>query len=211
MSLGVTIAVARLNLNGSKQVAVGHGKLEVLAGAVTGPHSSDLEWVVAELDSDGFEQSAQLNAGGFGWVMVGLCKLKKQATVTAMKAESCARLDQGCMSEQGMRVLAAFDDCEKPSTAVRLTQVPIEAWAWVPLGGHSGSSVRIAYTKQRMWGRGWTNPTCLISIVRAPGLRLLGWTSVARLWHQLQLLYGRKRYAQCRTAPGNRSCHLALS
>jgi len=132
------MAVARLNLNGSEPVAVGHGELEVLAGAATGPHSSDLERVVAELDSDGFEQSAQLNAGGFGWATVGLCKLKKQATVTAMKAESCARLDQGCMSEQGTRVLAAFDDCEKPSAAVRLPQVPIEARAWVPLGGHSG-------------------------------------------------------------------------
>jgi len=93
--LEVTMAAARLNLNSSEQVVVGHGKLEVLAGAVIGPHSSDLEQVVAELDSDGFEQSAKLNAGGFEWATAGLCKLKKQATVTAMEAESCAGLDQG--------------------------------------------------------------------------------------------------------------------
>ena len=59
------IAVARLNLNGSERVAVGYGKLEVLAVVANRLYSSDLERVVAELNSDGFEQAVvRLKAGG---------------------------------------------------------------------------------------------------------------------------------------------------
>jgi len=155
------MAAARLNLEGFEQMAVGYGKLEVLAAVANGPHLSDLEWVVVELDSGGFEQSAQLNASGFEWVTAGFCKLKKQATVMAMKAELCAWLVQGCMSKQGTRVLAAFDDCEKPSAAVCLAQVPIEAQ--VLLGGLSGSDVHIAYTERCRQDCGQTGPTCLRS------------------------------------------------
>jgi len=166
------MVAARLNLEGFEQMAVGYGKLEVLAAVTNGPHLSDLERVVAELDSGGFEQSAQLNASSFEWVMAGFCKLKKQAMVMAMKAESCAWLVQGCMSKQGTRVLAAFDDCEKPSVAVYLVQVPIEAW--VLLGGLLGSDMCIAYTEWCRQDRGQTGPTCLRSAARAPSLRLLG-------------------------------------
>ena len=51
----------------------------MLAGATKGLHSSALELVVVERDSDSFEQAAaKLNMGSFEWAMLGLCKLKEQ-------------------------------------------------------------------------------------------------------------------------------------
>jgi len=83
----VMIAVARLNLNGSEQVAVGHGKLEVLAAAMNGLHSSDLERAVAELESGGFEWAVvRPKVGGFEWATVGLGILETWAVVVAMEA-----------------------------------------------------------------------------------------------------------------------------
>jgi len=183
--------VAKLNLCGFEQVAVGHGKLEVLAVAANGLYSGDLEQVVVELNSDSFEQAvARLNVGGFEWAMVGLCKLKTPAVVTAMEAESWLGLGQGGVSEQEARVLMAFDGCEMSSMGLHLAR----AQAWVLLEGLSGSDVHIAYTKQCMRGREWTSPTCLISAVRVPGLLLLGPTSVVRPWLQLQVVYGKRRH-----------------
>ena len=107
------MAAAKLNLYGFERVAVGHGKLEVLAAAANGLYSGDLEQAVVELNSDGFEQAvARLNMGGFEWATVGLCKLKIPAAVMAMEAESWSGLGQGGVSKQETRVLMAFDGCE---------------------------------------------------------------------------------------------------
>jgi len=86
--------------------------------------------------------------GGFERATAGLCILKTWAVVTAMEAESWSGLGQGGVCEQETRVLAAFDSCETSSVGLHLAW----AWAWVLLGGLSGSNVRIAYTKQRMRG-----------------------------------------------------------
>jgi len=52
--------------DGLERVAMGRSELEVLAGAMKGPHLSDLEQAVAELDSYHFEQAVEsLNADGF--------------------------------------------------------------------------------------------------------------------------------------------------
>jgi len=93
------MAAARLNLNGVERVSEGHHKLEELAGAAKGPHSSDLERAMTELDSYRFEQAvATLSASSFGWATVGRCKLRTRAAVMAPEADACAGLGQGGMT-----------------------------------------------------------------------------------------------------------------